>query len=79
MTQTKVWGWCAWHKDRGFLHTAFNETEKFGNPENMARMKLRLQLCMLWDLENVSPSKLDGKLESEGWEVRECLLTIEDV
>lgn len=76
MTQTKIKGLCAWHKDRGFNWKTFDD-----DPSTENRVFLRLYCELYYDLDpinNFCTTERD-KLKAEGWEVRECYLTIEDI
>lgn len=84
MTQTKIKGWCAWHKDKGFLHSTFTDETSALVPRNKVWTKLRVELCGFIEIETISAARLNAarlnaKLQSDGWEVRECYLTIEDI
>ena len=79
MTQTKVKGWCAWHKEQGFLHTSFLDGTSASIPEKRVWTELRLEACSFIENETISAARLNAKLQSDGWEVRECYLTIEDI
>lgn len=74
MTQTKIKGWCARHKDKGFLLHSFKAESEGPRAKIFAFLRL-------WD--SIYPEQTWTReasiltLQGMGWEVRPCTVTIQ--
>lgn len=76
MTQTKIKGWCPWHKNGGYRWQGFTDDVDDVNEWR----------CLAHALGEFPGGNRDAwnheigdHLKALGWEIRECYLTIEDI